>query len=259
MCPILHALSSAATSHNAALTHGKAAAQADQAEALASPEVQNKRKQKRKRAQELQPEVTASAQQQADTPAGADANAPQAAANAVGPDTSTPAAPDEEKKQSRSARRKQLKRRFRRLGVAPPPQDPSSPIPPQPGPTPSVANPEAPAQPGTSVLGAAAASPPAKRHKNQHGHFKTHTASKGHMYFAESGGESDTAEDPQISAADHAGKPNVPAGEEHSPAKVVEVNVGKVRNTEAAAAPIANGRHAYARDEVSTTSVPDHC
>ena len=132
-----------------------------------------------------------------------DASGAAGDASKVAGDASTPT---EEKKQSRSARRKQLKRRFRRLGVAPPAGPVSHP---QPSPSASVnpalaaaaeASPFDPngAQPhqGTLPSHAVSDSPPAKRLRTQAGSVaqtvkaqlraRSANDAPGHVHFADS-------------------------------------------------------------------------
>ncbi len=199
-------------------THGQAAESAE-APATAS---QKRRKKRRKKSQTESPEADAAAE--LSQPAAEDASL--AAGDALGttgdalgtsgdaPGTSGDAlqsvgdAPAEEKKQSRSARRKQLKRRYRRLGVAPP-QDPTSSTQPPASVNPALAaaaeaSPFDPngAQPhqGTLAPHLTQDSPPAKRLKTQPTDAAQPTKTQlragpasdapGHVHFADSDSES---------------------------------------------------------------------
>lgn len=189
---------------------------------LQHPETHEKARLKRKRknieAQQAEPsaETTNPQQPAAGKASDTDADAPVA-------DADSPSA-TEQKKQSRSARRKQLKRRFRRMGVAPPPHNLSSSSLHQSGALNPAAAPAAVAatpsssHPGTAQpapeAGTPCASPfppPPKRLKTQPGKLRAQRASKGHVYFAESGSESDSADDHH---AHHAAN-MAPHGEEH--------------------------------------------
>ncbi|DBA84239.1 TPA: hypothetical protein ACH3X2_006300 [Trebouxia sp. C0005] len=199
-------------------THGQAV-QAAEAPATAS---QKRRTQKRKKNQTQIHEADAAVE--LSQPANGDASLP--AGDAVGTTVSAPGtsrdapgtsgdalqsaadAPAKEKKQSRSARRKQLKRRYRRLGVAPP-QDPTSSSQPPASVNPALAaaaeaSPFDPngAQPhqGTLEPHLTQDSPPAKRLKTQlpdaaqtaktQLRAQPATAAPGHVHFADSDNES---------------------------------------------------------------------
>lgn len=196
-------------------THGQAAESAE-APATAS---QKRRKKRRKKSQTESPEADAAAE--LSQPAAEDASL--AAGDALGttgdalgtsgdaPGTSGDAlqsvgdAPAEEKKQSRSARRKQLKRRYRRLGL----QDPTSCTQPPASVNPALAaaaeaSPFDPngAQPhqGTLAPHLTQDSPPAKRLKTQPTDAAQPTKTQlragpasdapGHVHFADSDSES---------------------------------------------------------------------
>ena len=176
------------------------------------PEKKGKKKRKRNSTEGHQAQLTAETGKQNQPPSQQKAaeNITETAADVldVGPNANSPA-PTEQKKQSRSARRKQLKRRFRRLGVAPPPQAPpsSSPHPlesanPVPSSDPSAAqtNPEA-QSPNPS-----GSHPPPKRLKTQSGKLKAQKNNDGHVYFDESGSESELAEEDHATDTDRAGR-----------------------------------------------------
>ncbi len=143
-------------------------------------------------------------------------------------------APAEEKKQSRSARRKQLKRRYRRLGVAPP-QDPTSSTQPPASVNPALAaaaeaSPFDPngAQPhqGTLAPHPTQDSPPAKRLKTQPSDAAQPTKTQlrarpasdapGHVHFADSDSESASESDDD---AGNESLPPAPAQPNGRPAK----------------------------------------
>ena len=192
-------------------THRQAAESAE-APAAAS---QKRRKKKRKKNQTQIPEESAAAELSqpaaedgvlaAGDALGTSGDAPGTSGDAV---QSAGHAPVEEKKQSRSARRKQLKRRYRRLGVAPP-QDPTSSTQPPASVNPALAaaaeaSPFDPnrAQPhqGTLAPHPTQDSPPAKRLKTQSldaaqpakTQLRARPASDapGHVHFADSDSES---------------------------------------------------------------------
>lgn len=201
-------------------THGQ---DVESAEAPATAS-QTRRKKRRKRDQTQLPEAGVAAE--LSQPAAGDASlvagdALETTANAPGTngDASQSAgnAPAEEKKQSKSARRKQLKRRYRRLGVAPPQAPIFSPQPPASvNPALAAAAEASPfdpngAQPhqGTLAPHLSQDSPPAKRLKTQSidaaqpakTQLRARPASDapGHVHFAdsnsESASESDKADD----------------------------------------------------------------
>ena len=204
-------------------TQGQAAESAE-APATAS---QKRRKKRRKKSQTESPEADAAAE--LSQPAAEDASL--AAGDALGttgdalgiggdaPGTSGDAlqstgdTPAEEKKQSRSARRKQLKRRYRRLGVAPL-QDPTACTQPSASVNPALAaaaeaSPFDPngAQPhqGTLAPHLTQDSPPAKRLKTQPTDAAQPTKTQlrarqvsdapGHVHFADSDSESASESD----------------------------------------------------------------
>ncbi len=218
-------------------THGQAA---ESAEAPATA-IQKMRKKKGKKNQTESPEADAAAE--LSQPAAGDAS--MAAGDALGtsgdaPGTSGDAlqstgdAPAGEKKQSRSARRKQLKRRYRRLGIAPP-QDPTSSTQPRASVNPALAaaaeaspfNPNG-AQPhqGTLAPHLTPDSPPAKRLKTQPTDAAQPTKTQlrarrvsdapGHVHFADSDSESASDSD-----ADNGNEllPPAPAQADGRPAK----------------------------------------
>lgn len=198
------------------------------------PEAEKKGKKKRKRksteGEEAAIEAETGNANQPMSPLKAAENTTEAAADAPGADANSPA-PTEQKKQSRSARRKQLKRRFRRLGLAPPPQDlPSSsqhqaePVNPVLAPAaasgaafPSSSDPSA-AQPDPEVPRPRASGfpPPPKRLKTQPGKLKAQKIGDGHVYFAESGSELDSAEQEHATHTDLVGKSDLHAEEPES-------------------------------------------
>lgn len=214
-------------------THGQ---DAESAEASATAS-QKRRKKRRKKSQTESPDADAAAEPS--QPAAGDASL--AAGDALGttgvalginqdaPGTSGDAvqsagdAPAEEKKQSRSARRKQLKRRYRRLGVAPL-QDPTSCTQPPASVNPALAaaaeaSPFDPngAQPhqGTLAPHLTPDSPPAKRLKTQPTDAAQPTKTQlrarrvsdapGHVHFADSDSDSAAKSDD-----DNAGNESLP-------------------------------------------------
>ena len=189
-------------------------------------DTQKKKKRKRKstEGQETHPGAENENHNQSSSAQAGDAS--EAVADAPGADANSPA-DAEQKKQSRSARRKQLKRRFRRLGVAPPPQDPSSssllhsasvnlastPA----AAVPSSSDPNT-AQPDQEVPTptVSAFPPPPKRLKTQPGKLKAQQAGDGHVYFAESDDECDSADEDHTAHPKRAGNSNVHAEEQQS-------------------------------------------
>jgi len=204
-------------------THGQAVESAE-APTTAS---QKRRKKRRKKNQtqisetDVAAEVSQPAAGDASLPAGEALGTTVTAPGTIGdaPGTSGDAlqsagdAPAEDKKQSRSARRKQLKRRYRRLGVAPP-QDPTSSTQPPASVNPALAaaaeaSPFDPngAQPhqGTLAPHVTQDSPPAKRLKTQSSdaaqpsktQLRARPASDapGHVHFADSDSESASESD----------------------------------------------------------------
>lgn len=227
------------------------------------PDIEKKAKKKRKRKSTEGQEAPLAAENlsQPTSPQKAAGNSTEAAADAPEADANSPAS-TEQKKQSRSARRKQLKRRFRRLGVAPPPQDPpssslhqSEPANPSPAPAaaatvPSSSNPCA-AQIDPEVLppGTSAFPPPPKRLKTQPGKLKAQA--DGHVYFAESGSESDTAAEHPATHADGVGKSDLHAEEQESLKNQSGKQVAASKQQKAAKEAALNGLSTRAAPEVN--------
>ena len=193
-----------------------AAAQLQSGAPATDPDKKGKKKRKRNSTEEPETRLEAEAviQHQPSSSQKTAENTTQMAADFSRANANSPA-PTEQKKQSRSARRKQLKRRFRRLGVAPPPQDPpfsslhgseSA------NPVPSSSDPSAPPiDPEVPTPRASGFPPPPKRLKTQPGKLEAQKSDDGHVYFAESGSESDLAEEDDATHADRAGKTDLHA------------------------------------------------
>lgn len=222
------------------------------------PETQNKARLKRKRkdteAQQTDPGAETTNPQQ---PAAGDAS--DTDADSPGADANSPTG-SEQKKQSRSARRKQLKRRFRRLSVAPPPQNPSSPSLHQSGSlNPAGAPAVVAATPSSSHPGAAQPAPeagtpctsgfppPPKRLKTQPCKLRAQRASKGHVYFAESGSESDSAEEDH---PHHAGS-SAPHDTEQHKGQDQSGAHGAASNQKTEKKALPNGLHSSAPEQVT--------
>lgn len=192
------------------------------------PETQKKARSKRKRkdteAQQAQPGAAQTANPQQPKPAPHSAgDASETDGDAHGADASSPAG-TEQKKQSRSARRKQLKRRFRRLGVAPPAQNPSSSSQHQSGLLNPAAAPAAAAAtlssshpdtapPANETGTPTGFPPPPKRLKTHPSKLRAQKPSQGHVYFAGSDSESDSAGEDR---PEHKGKLTLHDEEEQS-------------------------------------------
>ena len=226
----------------------------------AEPETKKLRKTKRKRAEGPKPQQGAAEGkpgQPSDAPeAEADVNASGAATDVPGAVAFSPAAA-EEKKQSRSARRKQLKRRFRRLGVAPPTQEPSSSSH-QPGLGNSTAANILPdtCDKDASLPETSDSVPPAKRLKAPFSKLKAQRVSEGHVYFADSGSEPDSAADELATVSEKTVKASLARRDKHpygKPSGMVE-DVSQKQKT--ADVPLANGVHTGNLPEVSPVSQP---
>lgn len=221
---------------------------------IAVPGTKKKRKVKRKRAEGQEPQqdvAEAKLHQPSQAPEKETANASGAAEDAPGADANSPAA-SEEKKQSRSARRKQLKRRFRRLGVAPPPQDPPSSSN-QPGLVSSAAAtaPSNTHDKETPVPQTSDSVPPAKRLRTQSSRLKAQAVSEGHVYFAESGSEPESAEDELATIPETADKASLSMGDKRPRGKLSEMGEAALKKQKAADTPLANGVHTSSLAEVS--------